>query len=263
MTGSFVRSALRVLRRRVVDEVLFRLSPDFEPQDIETIRCAGPYTLTSIYRLHELIEAVKYVSRNRIAGDIVECGVWKGGSMMAVARTLQNLGESERSLYLFDTFAGMTEPTEQDVSVTGTPAARRFQRTRHASDDGSEWCNASLAEVHAAMHSTGYPREKIVLVEGRVEQTIPDNAPERIALLRLDTDWYESTRHELDHLYPRLEDGGVLIVDDYGHWMGARKAVDGYFAEHRVQMLLHRVDYTCRVGVKVRTAPALIEGYGE
>jgi O-methyltransferase len=89
------------------------------------------------------------------------------------------------------------------------------------------------------------------LVKGKVEDTVPKNAPEKIALLRLDTDWYESTRRELVHLFPRLVPGGVLIIDDYGHWQGARKAVDEYIAGNQVKILLNRVDYTGRIGVKI------------
>lgn len=100
------------------------------------------------------------------------------------------------------------------------------------------------------MESTGYPPERIHLVPGRVEDTVPAQAPERIALLRLDTDWYASTKHELDHLYPRLSDGGVLIVDDYGHFEGARRAVDDYLAEQAEPLLLNRIDYTGRIAVK-------------
>jgi hypothetical protein len=98
--------------------------------------------------------------------------------------------------------------------------------------------------------ATGYPAERVHLVRGPVEETLPAAAPERLALLRLDTDWYASTRHELEHLYPRLVDGGVLIVDDYGHWQGARQAVDEYFAGTAPPPLLHRIDYTARIGVK-------------
>jgi hypothetical protein len=74
--------------------------------------------------------------------------------------------------------------------------------------------------------------------------------PEQIAVLRLDTDFYESTRHELRHLYPRLVHGGVLIIDDYGHWAGARKAVDEYIAEEGIRLLLNRIDYTGRIAIK-------------
>jgi hypothetical protein len=100
------------------------------------------------------------------------------------------------------------------------------------------------------MYETGYDREKISFVKGKVEETIPDNAPQSISLLRLDTDWYESTRHELIHLYPRLSHGGVIIIDDYGHWLGARKAVDEYIEQNNLCLLLNRLDYTGRIGVK-------------
>jgi hypothetical protein len=100
------------------------------------------------------------------------------------------------------------------------------------------------------MDSTGYPSDLINYVEGKVEETIPVNAPDQISLLRLDTDWYESTKHELIHLYPRLVEGGVLIIDDYGHWQGARRAVDEYIEENNLPLLLCRIDYTGRITVK-------------
>jgi hypothetical protein len=96
----------------------------------------------------------------------------------------------------------------------------------------------------------GYPEERIHFVPGRVEETLPQNAPKDIALLRLDTDWYASTKHELQHLYPRLVPGGVLIVDDYGYWQGARQAVDEYLSENGLALLLNRIDHTARIAVK-------------
>ncbi len=186
---------------------------------------------------------------NGIEGDFVECGVWKGGSMLAVAETLQKLNDQSRSLHLFDTFAGMTEPSDVDVAYTGKPSLGRFRRLNGRSN-GSDWCNAPLEEVRDVLHQSGYPEEKIKFVKGKVEDTIPDDAPERIGLLRLDTDWYESTRHELVHLFPRLSPGGVLIIDDYGHWMGARKAVDEYLDQNGITLFLNRIDYTCRLGIK-------------
>ncbi len=104
-------------------------------------------------------------------------------------------------------------------------------------------------QVRRLLHATGYPPERIHLVRGPVEETLPAAAPDGLALLRLDTDWYESTRHELEHLYPRLATGGVLIVDDYGHWEGARKAADEHLAAHPA-LLLSRSDYTGRMAVK-------------
>ena len=216
--------------------------PDFEAGDIEIIRAIEPYTMTGTERIHALINAVRHVVRNHIPGDFVECGVWKGGSVMAMALTLLQLGQRDRSLYLFDTFAGMTPPSDRDVDYQGQQAFTIFDAVR---------CEASQAEVENALFSTGYDRDKIYFVNGPVEDTIPAHAPELIALLRLDTDWYESTQHELLHLFPRLARGGVIIIDDYGHWRGARQAVDEYMAENQIPLLLHRIDYTGRIAVKL------------
>jgi hypothetical protein len=145
----------------------------------------------------------------------------------------------------------MTEPSANDVSspYDGYSMHERFRRIQ---GKGDQWAGVPAAEVRAALLGTGYPADRIHLVEGKVEDTLPEHAPERLALLRLDTDWYESTRHELQHLYPRLSPHGVLIIDDYGHWEGARKAVDEYFAASREPVFLHRVDYTARLVVKPR-----------
>jgi hypothetical protein len=198
-----------------------------------------------------LRQSVDYVVRHKIPGAIVECGVWKGGSMMAVAKTLIELGAKDRTLYLFDTFEGMPPPTEADRDVSGASAAAVLQ----ASDKRTSvnWAYGPLDDVKRAMRSTGYDEGKMVFVPGKVEDTIPSQAPETIALLRLDTDWYESTYHELKHLYSRLSVGGVLIIDDYGHWEGARKAVDQFLAERKLKLLLNRIDYTGRVCVKIES----------
>jgi hypothetical protein len=101
------------------------------------------------------------------------------------------------------------------------------------------------------MTATGYPSNKIHFIKGPVEETIPRQMPSpSIALLRLDTDWYESTKHELIHLFPRLSAGGILIIDDYGHWAGARQAVDEYFAGLPEKYFFHRIDYSGRLIVK-------------
>lgn len=100
------------------------------------------------------------------------------------------------------------------------------------------------------MKSTAYPMENVHLVKGKVEDTIPKILPSQIALLRLDTDWYESTRHELIHLYPNLVKNGVLIIDDYGHWRGSKQATDEYFDGFAPKPFLQRVDYTGRLSIK-------------
>ena len=199
-----------------------------------------PYTMASMERNYALWSATRNVVDRGLAGDFVECGVWRGGSSMMAALALLSRGDTTRGLHLFDTFEGMTPPTDRDVSQFGEVAHETWTTTAA--------CVADEEDVRRNMDATGYPAERVKLVAGRVEETIPRSAPERISVLRLDTDWYESTAHELEHLYPRLEPGGVLIVDDYGHWEGARQAVDEYFAERPV--LLTRIDYTGRLAVK-------------
>lgn len=168
---------------------------------------------------------------------------------MAMAYALLSRGVTDREMYLFDTFEGMSSPTEVDLDYAGRSAKNKFERTRTA-DDRADWCAASVQDVLANLAHTGYPSERLHLVQGKVEDTLPDAAPEEIALLRLDTDWYESTKHEMETLYPRLTPGGVLIVDDYGHWQGSRQAVDEYLEGHGVHLLLNRIDYTGRIAIK-------------
>lgn len=222
---------------------------DMRRDVVETIAAVCPFTMTSTERLHGLCEAVRYISETGIEGDVVECGVWKGGSMMAVAKMLSALGDTERELFLFDTYEGMSEPTDHDVDNAGNTAATQLQN-EDPNDPKSVWCVSSLDEVRSNMETTSYKKSKTHYVVGKVEDTIPATVPDKISLLRLDTDWYESTRHEMEHLYPRLADGGVLIIDDYGHWEGARRAVDEYFDQHGIHMMLNRLDYTGRIGIK-------------
>ena len=227
------------------------LSPDYEPELEQTIKRVRRYTMTTPRRIAALCDGVEHAVRSGVPGAVVECGVWKGGSMMAAALTLLRLGATDRDLYLFDTFQGMPPPTEEDVfsAYDGYNPMRHWRRRRRAEGVNS-WHYVPADEVRAAVLSTGYPAERVHLVEGRVEETLPAAAPAEIAVLRLDTDWYASTKHELEHLYPRLSPGGALILDDYGHYEGARRAVDEYFEAAGGRPLLTRVDYTGRVGVK-------------
>jgi O-methyltransferase len=207
-----------------------------------------PYTMTSPERVAALCQGIAHLERAQIAGAIVECGVWRGGSMMAAALALLRLGSTCRQLFLFDTFQGMPPPTPVDVDWRGRSAVTWLNEKGAEAERVRACC--PLQETRAALGLTRYPWEKIIFIAGRVEETLPREAPERIALLRLDTDWYESTRHELETLYPRLVEGGLLIVDDYGHWQGARRAVDEYFARHEGTIELHPIDYTGRLIIK-------------
>jgi O-methyltransferase len=191
-----------------------------------------------------MVDATRYISRANIPGAIVECGVWRGGSMMAAALALREVNDF-RDLYLFDTYAGMSAPTDKDIDYRGVPAVGRYVES--AAGNHNEWCYASLEEVRRNMASTGYPDDMSHFVQGSVLETLPCDKPGEIAILRLDTDWYESTLHELRHLYPKLSHRGVLIIDDYGYWRGCRKAVDEFFAERGP--FLCRLDSTGLLGI--------------
>lgn len=224
------------------------LPHDLEPSVAKTIALVRPFTLTSPERVNAVCSAIEYVTKHGIPGALVECGVWRGGIMMAAALTLLRAGVRDRDLYLFDTYEGMTEPTAHDK--WNGKLATDIWRAEAGDAPISEWCRAGFDDVAKNMRSTGYPTERVHLVKGRVEDTLPAQGPAQIAMLRLDTDWYESTKHELEHLFPRLVPGGVLILDDYGHWEGARRAVDEYLASSKVPILLSRTDYAGRIGVR-------------
>ncbi|HEU5152440.1 MAG TPA: TylF/MycF/NovP-related O-methyltransferase [Iamia sp.] len=213
-------------------------------------RCL-PFTMGSPERLLATIDATEYVLARGVPGALAECGVWRGGSVLAMLLSLQAAGVDDRDVYLFDTFEGMTAPTEEDTSAFHAPATEEWSGAEGGRAYGELFSAETFgeAQVRRLLHATGYPPARIHLVRGPVEETLPAAAPDGLALLRLDTDWYESTRHELEHLYPRLATGGVLIVDDYGHWEGARKAADEHLAQHPA-LLLSRSDYTGRMAVK-------------
>jgi hypothetical protein len=170
--------------------------------------------------------------------------------MLAAAQSLVACGDVTRTLWLYDTFSGMTPPTDLDRRVEDNAPAATLLATHERTED--IWAIADLDDVRHTMSLTAYPNDRIQYVVGPVEQTLPDLAPTEIALLRLDTDWYDSTRHELIHLFPRLSRGAVIIIDDYGDWVGARKAVDEYLDSIETPILLTRIDHTGRMAVVLR-----------
>ena len=229
-----------------MDNLNFDIEPEFWPI---YERCK-PYTMTGLERMYALWCGIRHIHKRAIPGDIVECGVWRGGSMLLAALTLKELGDVNRRLWLYDTFDGMTGPTSEDVQhMSGENAADILAKTEKTIDDPF-WAFAPIDDVKSVMKESGYPEEAMQFVVGKVEDTIPNTKPETIALLRLDTDWYESTKIEMELMYPQLEKGGVLIIDDYGYWRGAKKAVDEYFEHVDNTPFLSRVDFTGRVAIK-------------
>lgn len=247
-----LRAQLKQVRADQRDREVARASKersDYDEQALAIIDSVKARTMTPPLRVYGLVEAVRYVVGAGLAGDIVECGVWRGGSMQAVAMTLRSLQSTDRDLHLYDTYEGMTAPTEADVRIRdGRTAADLL-----AEHDLQEriWAHATLDDVQQGMRETDYPAQRVHYHVGPVEETIPDKAPEQIALLRLDTDWYESTKHELEHLYHRIVPGGVLVLDDYGDWEGARRATDEFLATLDKPVLLMPLSGG-RIAVKVQ-----------
>ena len=257
--ANFYNQKVRPLTKQIARAVGIRekrlrkplvIPSDFDDETNQIIHAVREFSMTSPECIFALVNALRYTVAHDIEGDFVECGVWRGGSAMAAAMVLKKLGQDHRHLYLYDTFEGMSAPTADDVSFDGQVAESKFKE-RRLSADSSDWCRSPIDEVRTNLASTGYPQDRVHFLKGKVEDTIPGEMPVGpISILRLDTDWYESTRHEMVHLYPRLVKGGVLILDDYGHWEGARKAVDEYIEEHKPRLLLNRIDYSGRIAVK-------------
>lgn len=224
-----------------------RLPKDYEAEFQEIWPLVRERTMTGHAKVFALYHATLYIERYKIPGAIVECGVWRGGSMLTVANTLDRHSSYHRELYLFDTFEGMSAPTARDVHVvdgcTATDLLEQSARTAQV------WAIATLEDVRQGFREVSYPAERVHFVKGKVEDTVPDAAPEQIAILRLDTDWYESTRHELIHLYDRLVPGGILIIDDYGSWEGSRDATEEFLDVTGEPLMLIRAGRG-RIGVK-------------
>jgi len=208
------------------------------------------FTLISPERGWALAEAVRYVCRSGIPGDFAECGVWKGGACLLASLVLEEENDSKRRIWLYDTFTGMVPPGEEDRIASSGESLR--------SRNPEGWWSSGLSEVKKNLKVPDSGSTKFKFIEGPVEVTLKREIPEQLAVLRLDTDWYESTKIELELLYPRLSPGGILIIDDYGHFTGARKAVDEYFSSIGELVLLHRSDYTGRVLVKKNSSMTVV-----
>jgi len=221
-----------------------------EEQEIVSYVIGNHLSMTSHERLWTTIMACKHAVSRNISGDFVECGVWRGGNAI-LAAALFKLYKSPKRVYLFDTYEGMTAPTDKDRQATdNTLAMGKYQENRK--ETHNEWCFASIEDVQENFKKAGLLDDSISFIKGDVLQTlsIEENLPQEVSVLRLDTDWYESTKKELEILYPKLSIGGALIIDDYGHWAGAKQATDEYFSIHGKRPFLQYTDYTGRVGVK-------------
>lgn len=250
MLKSFLKSALHSAGFELIKTSRLEQAtsiPEATEEENAILETASRYSMSGRVRLWSLLQAVEHVARAGIDGDFVECGVWKGGNLVLCGLMAKKL-KLDKHIWGYDTFEGMSEPTAEDRRVGGGGTV--FDQWRQRQKNGvTDWCYSPFEEVEQNFRNevgTG----NLTLVKGKVEDTleVTANVPEKISILRLDTDWYESTKKELEVLYPRLQKGGVLIIDDYGHWAGAKKAVDEYFAE--APIWLQRIDYTGRLYIK-------------
>lgn len=221
---------------------------DFSENTIGLCRRVRPFTMTSNERIAVLEQAVRHVVRQDIEGDFVECGVARGGSGLAMALTLLDMNRTDRDLWLYDTFEGMPEPTDEDMGRYGNKAMRKYEK--RLKDGVSTWINRPEEVARGVMASCDYPASRLHFVKGMIEQTLPTTAPDRVALLHLDTDFYASTKCEMELLFPKVTAGGAVIVDDYYRWQGNRKAVDDYVNEHRIPIFWSRIDDHGVIGIK-------------
>ena len=213
----------------------------------DIIKICIKYSMTGEKRMYVLSEAIKEVKRKNLEGDFVECGIWKGGNIILFQK-LNNLFNLKKKIFAFDTFEGMPAPNEFDKDSDNVLASDLMLKSEKNSNLNNIHCYSPYEDVVNNI-SKHVDIANIKFIKGKVEETLLDdkNLPEKISILRLDTDFYSSTKIELEILYKRLVKGGILIIDDYGHWKGVRKAVDEFFND---QEWLHYVDYTCRYIIK-------------
>jgi hypothetical protein len=233
------------------------IAADFSPETVDTIQAVRPYTMTTVDRVEAVCSATRYILDYDIPGAFVESGVWLGGSSMAAALTLVKNGVTDRDFYMFDTFEGIPAPGEHDALIGGDhESLMKWWNRENSKKNAAPWLDAPVEKVRANMASTGYDLKHVHTFPGLVEDTVPANAPEQIAFLRLDTDYYSSTKVELEVMFPRLSPGGVLIIDDYGYTAGTRKAVDEFLASYPDPLFLNRIDSCGRLVIKPGLAKA-------
>lgn len=194
-------------------------------------------TMTTPNSISNLLLAAEYLSIEKIQGAYVECGVWRGGSAIAFCLGTIKKDLDKREVYLYDTFEGYLGTSKEDFQIQDGKSPQELYK-----GDSNYLCSAELHDVQSGVEASGYPLDLVTYVVGDVLKTIPDILPKSIALLRLDTDYFDSTLHELKHLFPLVTPGGVIIIDDYDHWNGSKKACDDYFKSINEEVLLMRME---------------------
>ena len=218
--------------------------------EINLINQVKEFSMCDYKNLYLSTQVAKYVKEKNIEGDIVECGVWKGGNLM-IFNSLLKFYKMNKKIFAYDTFEGMTKPSNFDLDFKGNLANDLLVKTKvHSNNHDNIWCYSTLDNVKNNIKKITGEIANINFINGDVLETLDKsiNLPNKISILRLDTDFYESTKKELEVLFPLLQNGGVLIIDDYGHWSGAKKAVDEYFKNK--YYFKHVINGSCRMIIK-------------
>ena len=220
--------------------------------ELENIEISKLYSMTGEKRMSYLTKSIKYIFENKIDGDFVECGVWQGGNLILMQRLIDHYGE-KKSIYGYDTFDGMTLPSEFDLDINNNKASNLLSNEKKVENLENEnvWCYSGVKTVK--QNFTKHTKNNYLkLIKGDVTNTLKnnENLPKNISLLRLDTDFYESTKIEMEILFPLVVKNGLIIVDDYGHWKGQKKAVDEYLNKINFKPFMFEVDYSCRIFIK-------------
>ena len=224
------------------------LPVEFSIDEKKIVYSIENYTMTGRTRIISLINFYKDIIERNIKGDFVECGVWQGGNLMLIQK-LSKIYDQTTTIVGYDTFEGMTDANEFDIDLRNNNAGNLLKKSKKINKEKNIWAYCNLETVKSNLNKE-LKTNNIKLIKGDVKDTleIKDNLPEKISILRLDTDFYESTKIELEKLYPRLSLGGILIIDDYGHFKGCKKAVDEYFKNSNIT--LNYIDYSARYLIK-------------
>jgi hypothetical protein len=218
----------------------------FEKKSLEV---ASKYSMTGFERMFFLVKALKQIKIDNIEGDFVECGVWRGGNLILFQKIIEELKLKNRKIFAYDTFFGMNQPGHFDLNIKNEKAKiilNSLEKKRVDPNKNIILAKCDLDEVKKNFHTNTKKNDNLICIKGEVEKTlkIKKNLPKKISLLRLDTDWYQSTKIELEVLFPLLSKNGILVIDDYGYWKGSKKAVDEYFKNKKNN--LFKVDFTAR-----------------
>lgn len=188
---------------------------------VEPFTMVGPERLEALYAVAETLEA------QGIEGDIVHCGVCNGGSAAVAAHCVQP--GSNRTVWLFDSFQGLPEPTDLDGSNAPAMVGQ---------------CKGNVASVQLVFSMLGIDMSSVNIIPGWIEQTLHTVSLDRIALLSIDVDWYEPIKLCLEKFYDSVHENGFIYIDDYGHWPGAKLATEEFFAARHLSVPKKMIDYT-------------------